>query len=219
MKRVLVIAVHPDDEVLGCGGTIAKHTDAGDLVEVVIVTKGDSKIFAREIVNRGRQECRDANERLGVSDVQFLNFSAPKLDTYPAHELADRLTRIVREFQADIVYIPHSGDLHFEHVLTHRAAQVACRPNGGHSVSRILSYETLSETDWAPDGEAFEPNVYIDISDVLERKLEAMACYTTQLQDPPATRSLRSIRALAEFRGGTVHCEAAEAFRLMREIC
>jgi len=136
------------------------------------------------------------------------------------HQLADALLGQLRKLQPDVLYIPHQGDLHSDHKATYWAALVAARPTGGTSPSRILCYETLSETEWgAPtSAEAFVPTIFVNISEYLQIKLQAMACYETQLKAPPHARSLKAIEALATYRGATVSVVAAEAFVLVREI-
>lgn len=219
-ERVLVIAAHPDDEVLGCGGVMARHVAEGARVDVVVVTRGSPDVFSTEFVEQGRRELAAAHQVLGVTGVQFLDFPAPKLDTVPGHVLADRIRQSIHATQPEIVYLPHFGDIHSDHRAVYYATLVAARPIHGLLVRRLLSYETLSETEWSPPAgdQSFVPTVFVDISGVLERKLEAMRCYASQLQEPPHPRSLRGIQALAQLRGATVGCDAAEAFMLVREI-
>ncbi len=220
MTRVLVIATHPDDEVLGCGGVMARHSSEDDAVHVLVITRGIPGLFPPEQIEATRQELRRAHDVLGVSGVTFLNFPAPKLDVVAGNDLADAIGRVVRQFRPHTVYAPHRGDIHGDHQATYWATLVATRPINDCPVRRVLCYETLSETEWGPPvGDlAFIPTVFVDITDSLERKLEAMACYHSQLKEPPHPRSLRSIEALARFRGGTVSLDAAEAFMLVREI-
>lgn len=218
--RVLVVAAHPDDEVLGCGGVLARHAARGDETQVVIATRGVSELYDDDQVEQTRQELREAHRVLGVSSAQFLDFPAPRLDVVPGHELADAIGRVVRALVPELMYIPHRGDIHTDHQAVYRAALVAARPIDGCPVRKILSYETLSETEWAaPSGDqSFVPTVYVDIGEYLEDKLQAMACYHGQMKAPPHARSLRSIEALARLRGSTVSLYAAEAFMLVREI-
>lgn len=218
--NILVIATHPDDEVLGCGGVMARHSDHGDIVHVIIVTRGIPELFPYERVEETRTELRAAHDILGVSGVTFLDFPAPRLDTVPGCDLADAIGGVISQFQPRIVYAPHRGDIHGDHQATYWATLVATRPINGCSVRRVLCYETLSETEWgSPVGDqAFIPTVFVGISDSLERKLDAMSCYRSQLRQPPHPRSLRSIEALACLRGGTVGLHATEAFMLVREI-
>ena len=218
--RVLVVAPHPDDEVLGCGGAIARHVANGDEVHVVVVGRGIPEQFSDESVARSRSELARAHEVLGVTGCRFLDFPVPRLDVVPAHELADALGSLLHELAPHTVYLPHHGDIHSDHRQVHHATLVAARPLAGCTVRRILAYETLSETEWArPTPEAvFCPTVFINIEDQLPRKLEAMACYESKLQPPPHPRSLESIERLARLRGSTVHLHAAEAFSQIREI-
>ncbi len=220
MNRVLVVATHPDDEVLGCGGVMSRHRAEGDEVHVLVVSRGVPEIFPPEVIEGTRQELRAAHSVLGVESVSFLDFPAPRLDIIPGHELADAIGTAIRSMNTNVIYLPHRGDIHADHRAVYYATLVACRPVGGCPARKLLSYETLSETEWAsPSGEAaFVPTVFVDISSHLERKLEAMACYRSQLKDPPHSRSLAGIRALAALRGATVGFSAAEAFMLVREI-
>ncbi|BAY90313.1 MULTISPECIES: PIG-L deacetylase family protein [unclassified Tolypothrix] len=219
-NNVLVIAPHADDEVLGCGGTIARHVDHGDEVHAVIVTCGDPDIYPAEVQLRLRQELKASHDILGISSVSFLDFLAPKLDIYPGYKLADAIGTAIRLLQPNIIYLPHRGDIHADHRLVYQATLVASRPINGCSVREIFCYETLSETEWAPPSgdEAFIPTVFVDITDYLEHKLKAMTCYQSQIKEPPHPRSLDAIAALAKLRGATVSLGAAEAFMLVRQI-
>lgn len=220
MNRVLIIAPHADDEVLGCGGTMARHVDNGDEVHVLVTTLGDPQIYPREVQEKLHQELSAAHDVLGVSTVQFLEFFAPKLDTIPGYELAGAIDGVIRSLQPNIIYVPHRGDLHRDHQEVYQATLVAARPINGCSVRQIFCYETLSETEWAaPLGDqTFIPTVFVNITDYLERKIKAMGCYESQLKQPPHPRSLEALTALAKLRGATANLLAAEAFMLVREI-
>jgi N-acetylglucosamine malate deacetylase 1 len=219
-NKVLVIAPHLDDEVLGCGGTIARYVAHGDEVHILVITYGDPEIYPPEEELQTRQELKAAHEILGTSSVQFLDFPAPKLDTFPGYKLADAVSGIIRSLQPDILYLPHRGDIHADHRVVYQAGMVAARPINACSVRQIFCYETLSETEWAsPFGdEAFIPTVFVDITNYLEQKLKAMACYHSQIKESPHPRSLQAIAALAQLRGSTVSLPAAEAFVLVRDI-
>ena len=218
--NILVIATHPDDEVLGCGGTIARHVSRGDRVDVLVVTRGAPDLFSEDQVKQLRKELESAHLILGISAVHFLDFPAPKLDSVPAHELADAIGTQIGSIRPAAVYIPHRGDLHSDHRSVFGAALVAARPIGNPVVRRLLSYETLSETEWAaPVAEdAFLPSVFLDITGFLEKKKQALAAYRSQLKDFPHPRSLEAVECLARLRGSTVGVQAAEAFQLIREI-
>lgn len=217
---VLVVAPHPDDEVLGCGGVIARHTAQGDNVYVIIVGKGIPELFPPEMFELARSELEAAHVILGVRNTIFLNFPAPQFELVGGHKLADAIRRVIHDLQPQLIYLPHRGDIHTDHRAVYNAVLVAARPLMNCPVRKLLCYETLSETEWAPPfgDDAFIPTVFVDISDYLDHKLRAMACYRSQLKEPPNSRSLRSIEALARLRGGTVSLDAAEAFMLVREV-
>lgn len=218
--KVLVIAPHPDDEVLGCGGTIAKYVSQGDNVYVCIITKGCEPLFTAEGVAKVRSECIKADKFLGVKKTFFLNFPAAMLENVPRYKLNDALVKVVQEVKPEVVYLPHRGDMQLDHKITVDAAMVALRPKYAHVVKKIYAYETLSETGWDVPNvtNEFIPNAYRDISGYLENKLTAMSMFTTQLAQFPKARSIEAIKALAMYRGTTVNCMAAEAFSLIREI-
>ena len=220
MAKVLVIAPHPDDEVLGCGGTIARYTKNGDDVYLCVVTKAYTPDWPEDEIKERRDEVLRVNRILGIKKTYFLDLPTAKLDTIPQKELNEVIAQVTNEVQPEIIYIPHGGDVNNDHRLVFDAAMVAIRPRPGPVIKRVLSYETLSETEWAaPSKEsAFMPNVYVDISGALETKLKAMAEYKSELKEFPHPRSLEAISALAKVRGATVGVEAAEAFRLIREI-
>jgi LmbE family N-acetylglucosaminyl deacetylase len=215
----LVIAPHPDDEVLGVGGTIARFAEEGERVSVVIVTKGGPELFDPKLIERGRSEARKAHERLDVAETLFLDLPAARLDEVPHHQLNAALGRVVQEQQPARVFVPFRGDVHADHQLVFDSAMVAIRPCHGVRVSEVFAYETLSETNWhAPRGitAPFVPDCFVRID--LERKLEAMAIYASQLREFPNERSLGAIEALARHRGATVGLDAAEAFMTIRRI-
>lgn len=218
--RVLVIAPHPDDEIIGVGGTIAKRAENGDEVFVCVVTKGCQPLFTEEFVEQGRRECREADRMLGVKETIFLDFPAVMLETVPRYELNGKISEVIQKVKPDEVYIPHRGDMQLDHQMVVDAAMVGLRPKYEHVVKRIYAYETLSETGWnIPNVQnEFIPNVYEDISSHLEKKLEAMKVFESQLSEFPAARSLGAMEALAKYRGAMVNVTAAEAFSLIREI-
>jgi len=220
MAKVLVIAPHSDDEVLGCGGTIVKHVSRGDEVYLCIVTKTYPPEWPEDEIKRRKEEVLRVNEILSIIKTHFLDLPTAKLDTIPQKELGDSITRIVDELKPDVVYIPHRGDVNKDHRLIFDAAVVATRPKPDSTIRKLLSYETLSETEWtAPFVEnVFIPNLYVDISETLEIKLKAMSQYKLELREFPHPRSLEAISALAQIRGASIGVRAAEAFMVVREI-
>lgn len=218
--RVLVIAPHPDDEIIGVGGTIAKRSKYGDEVYVCVVTKGIPPVFDTEFIEQGRRECREADAKLGVKDTFFLDFPAVMLETVPRYEFNGKIAELVQKINPDEVYIPHRGDMQIDHQMVVDAAMVAVRPRGNCYPRKVYAYETLSETGWNIPNTTneFIPTVYEDISEFLDAKLKAMDVFQSQLAPFPAARSVGAIEALARFRGATVSVQAAEAFCLIREV-
>ncbi len=220
IARALVLAPHPDDEVLGCGGTIARLTAQGSEVHVAIVTRGREPRFTAAAADTVANEAARAHAMLGVTRTHMLGLPAAELDRLPRADLNTAIAAIVAEVAPDTLFLPFVGDLHFDHQLVFEAALVAARPRGADYPLRLLAYETLSETNWsAPTlAPAFAPNVFVDIMDQIDRKLEAFACFASQCRPFPDERSLETLRALAILRGSTVTRVAAEAFMLIREI-
>lgn len=212
--KILVIAPHNDDEVLGVGGTIAKYVQEGHKVIVCEVTSGVDKKRLENI----KKEALAAHAVLGVHDTIFLDLPVVGLADIPTKQLNKAFFDLVEKVKPNIAFIPHKGDMHIDHTMVSEAAMVALRPNNNPQLSTIYAYETLSETEWnipSPDN-LFVPNVWIDISDTMDLKLESMKCYQSQLYDFPHPRSLEAIESLAKYRGSTVCVKRAESFMLIR---
>ncbi|MEM7666583.1 MAG: PIG-L deacetylase family protein [Pseudomonadota bacterium] len=220
LGKTLVIAPHPDDEVLGCGGTIARLADSGQEVHVAIVTRGYEPAFSAEGVEQVRAELAEAHKILGVAQCHFLDFPAAALDTLPGAEINAAIGKLVQTISPDTLFLPFLGDVHRDHQLVFNAGLVAARPRDPDVPRRIYAYETLSETNWAAPGinETFAPNAFFDVSETIERKLNAFARFESQVKPFPDERSLKTIEALATVRGSTVYVASAEAFVLIREI-
>ena len=223
--KVLVVASHPDDEVLGCGGTIAKHVQAGDEVHVVIMgegrgyrnIKGTAKKAAQILGgNTIKEAARKAKDILGVSMLTIHSLPDNKMDTVPLLEVTRMVEVHIENMRPDIVYTHHAGDLNIDHRITHQAVMTACRPLPGCSVKTILCFEIPSSTEW---GQGFEPDWFVDVTKVWEKKQEALLAYESEMRDFPHPRSRRGISYLAQWRGATVGVEVAEAFMLARRIC
>lgn len=211
--RILVFAPHNDDEVLGVGGTIAKYAQAGHDVRVCVAANGTG---ADGAVNE--RDGRQAHRTLGVGGSWFLNLPAMGLKDLGVVELNGYFERIVAEFQPEIAFIPHKGDIHADHSVLARSVMVALRPQYNPHLKAILAYETLSETEWGfPTADnAFLPAVWNDITSTIDCKLEAFNAYTLQRRTFPHPRSPEAVRALARLRGSTMCMDYAEAFMLMR---
>ncbi|HJR08427.1 MAG TPA: PIG-L family deacetylase [Pyrinomonadaceae bacterium] len=217
--RVLVIAPHPDDETLGCGGTLLKHIAAGDSVSWVIVTKAYEPRWPAEVIERRERQIEQVSAAYGFAKKFRLSFPAARLDTVPLEELMSAFNEIVAEVKPDWIYTVHAGDIHSDHRVVFEATMSTVK-SFNSTASRLLSYETISSTDAAPPVRetVFLPNVYCDITPFLERKLEIMSLYEGEVHPYPLPRALESIRALARFRGATVASGYAEAFMLLREL-
>lgn len=220
IRRALVVAPHHDDEVLGCGGTIARLADGGAEVRVLVVTRGQTPPFDRALVERVRAEALEAHALLGVSSARFLDLPAAGLDTVPHVELNRAVGAAVREAAPDTLLVPFNGDIHLDHQLVFAACLVAARPNRPDYPARVWAYETLSETNWNAPGvtPGFTPNLHVDIAATLGRKLDAMRAYASQVRPFPDERSIEALEALARLRGAAVHRHAAEAFVVLREV-
>jgi len=216
--KILVLAPHPDDEVVGCGGTIAKYAKKRDEVYLCIVTKGYTPDWSEKVLKNRPKEVEKVNKILGIRKTYFLDFPTVKLDTISQKKLNDSIFEVVAQVKPEIVYMPHKGDLNKDHRLVFEATLVATRPVGEHKVRKMLSYETLSSTEWGNPIAVFIPNVYIDVSETIERKIEAMKVYESEMKPYPHPRSLEVVDALAKKRGSEVGVKCAEAFMLIKEF-
>ena len=219
-RKILVMAPHPDDEVLGCGGAIFKHRAIGDEVIVCIVSVRNVPLFTEDANRKQYEEVRKAHSIMGISETIILDFASVMLDQVPHYKLNAAIEEVVARIEPDIVYMPFVGDVHLDHQIVAQSSMVACRPFGGMNIEKILMYETPSETEWnIPKAEnTFIPNIYVDICDFIEKKIDSMNAYYSQTKFYPHPRSSEKIRALASYRGGIVSIKYAEAFMLVREI-
>ena len=220
MIRVLVIAAHPDDEVLGMGGAIAAHTDRGDVVRVVVVTDGSSTQYPDDAEMRARKEgeARRAAAELGVTDYVHLDLPDMRLDTLAHVEVNRVVEEHVQDLAPQVVYTAQP-DVNSDHRVLFDSVAVATRPAPGHPVRRLLTYAPTSSTEWTPAPvNWFVPNWFVDVTGTLERKLAAFAHYETERREYPHPRSERAIRAAAEYFGASCGCEYAEPFVLVRGL-
>jgi LmbE family N-acetylglucosaminyl deacetylase len=218
MGAVLAVVAHPDDEVIGPGGTLASHAAAGDDVHVLILADGTSsrQEEPHESSPHRAVETDAACGTLGVKSWRRLDLRDNQLDTYPLLHLARRVSAVVEELAPGVVYTHHGGDLNVDHELAQRATLIACRPHVS-TVQWVFGFPTLSATDAGFAGRpGFQPSVYVDVTETLECKLAAMRCYGSELRDFPHPRSLRAIRAQAELYGGHAGVLSAEGFSVLR---
>jgi LmbE family N-acetylglucosaminyl deacetylase len=213
--KILIIAPHPDDEVLGCGGTIKRYSKEGNDVFLCIVTKAYTPDWTEDYIKARNSEIIHSSKTLGIKKTFLLDFPTVKLDTVPQKELNDKIAEIINKINPDILLIPSGSDLNRDHRLVFEASLVSARPIG-NKIKKISIYEVLSETEWG--FKPFAPTEYINISGTIKYKLKAMSCYKSELRKYPHPRSLKGITILAEKRGMESGLSAAEAFITIREI-
>ena len=218
MTRVLVVGAHPDDEVLGCGGTIARHAAEGDLVSALLIADGETSRGAGNIPRR-RQAAQTAATALGLESVTTLDYPDNRLDSVALLDIVQSIERVIAEKRPDVVYTHHAGDLNIDHAIVHRAVLTACRPATAGGVRAIYAFEVPSSTEWGATTLApFVPTRFVDISATLVTKRGALECYSEEMRAAPHPRSLVGVEALARLRGHQIGCAAAEAFMVIREI-
>lgn len=221
----LVVAAHPDDEVLGCGGTIARLAKEGHEVHVLLMTDGEGARFADnnpadELVAARRLAAEQAGSMLGIRSLTTHSLPDNRLDSIDRLDVVRVIEAAIERLGPFTVLTHHSGDTNIDHRVVHDAAIVACRPQPGNSVKALHFFEIPSSSEWRPATSAppFVPNLYIDISETLDAKLAALEVYSRELRSFPHPRSKRGVEALARWRGVTAGVSAAEAFIIGREI-
>ena len=230
-EPVLVIAAHPDDEVLGCGGTLAKMAEEGAEIYLAFLADGvgargaapapaprDTATLSHTELTQRRQAAEAAARILGAASVHFDDLPDNRLDSIPLLDIVQRVEALIDRHRPATVFTHHAGDLNLDHRLVHQAVMTACRPQRGHPVRTLLCFEVSSSTEWQPPGSGvpFAPNWFVDIGATLAHKLAALDAYAAELRDWPHPRSRQGVEHLARWRGATVGCEAAEAFMLAR---
>jgi LmbE family N-acetylglucosaminyl deacetylase len=217
--KTLVVAPHPDDEILGCGGTLLRRKAEGAGLGWLIVTGiSEQAGWSTESVLQRDTEIDKVAELVGFDQVFNLRLPSKQLDRLPMSDLVDKFSAVFKDFQPVEVLLPSRSDAHTDHRLVFDAAAACTKWFRYPSVKRVLAYETISETELGLDPDSsFQPNYFVDINEFLERKLEIMAVYKSELSDFPFPRSIEAIRALAALRGSTAGFMAAEAFQLLRE--
>jgi N-acetylglucosamine malate deacetylase 1 len=231
LGSALVVAAHPDDEVLGCGGAMAKFAAQGAMVHVAFLADGVGSrgsagagdglaLEEQQALDERRAAARRAGGILGVSSTSFDDLPDNRLDSVPLLDITQRVEALVAEHRPEMVITHHAGDLNVDHRRVHQAVVTACRPQAGHPVKTLLTFEVPSSTEWQPPGSAapFVPNWFVDIGATLQQKLDALDAYAAELRKWPHPRSRRGVEHLARWRGATVGCEAAEGFILARAL-
>ncbi len=219
-SAILAVVAHPDDEVLGAGGTLARHGARGDEVNVAFLAdgvsaRGDDNVTAE----RRAAAARKANSILGARTPRFLGFPDNRLDTRALLDVVKAIEALIAEINPNTIYTHHAGDLNIDHVICHRAVMTACRPLPGLRVNRILAMEVVSSTEWAPHpASIFNPTRFVDVAATMAAKRRALEAYAEEMHSFPHARSYEALEALARWRGASVGLPSAEAFMVLREI-
>jgi LmbE family N-acetylglucosaminyl deacetylase len=223
---ILVLAAHPDDEVLGCGGTIARRVEEGEQVYIAILGEGITSRYKergeadQQLVDALKETSREVAELLGAKEVYSHEFPDNRFDTVPLLDVVKTIEDLIDEVQPEIVYTQHGGDLNIDHNIVYRATLTATRPMVDCPVRKVYAYEVASSTEWAFQefSPPFRPNIFVEIEDTLGQKIEAMQMYETEARPYPHPRSAKSLRAIAQNWGRTAGLQAAEAFELVRSV-
>lgn len=226
MKKILVIAAHPDDEVLGCGGTIARMSQEGNEVSIVILGEGitsrypDRKSADTKLIQNLHAHSRKAVKILGANNLQIFDLPDNRFDTVALLDIVKILEGVIEKQQPECIFTHHPSDLNIDHTITNRAVLIATRPLGDSPVKTILTFEIPSSTEWAfnTTGVGFLPNLFIDVTKTIDLKIEAMKQYDGESRVAPHPRSAKSLRANASRWGSVSGIHAAEAFQLIRHI-
>lgn len=221
MKNIIIISAHPDDEVLGAGGTILKHKKSGDNVFWLITTNiSEEQGFSKERVESRQKEIDKVANALGIKKVFKLDYPTMKLSTETLIDMVPKVSKVFSEVKPEIIYCLNRSDAHSDHRITFDAVAACTKSFRYPFVNQFLMYECISETEFAPQlsEKLFVPNYFVDISEFMQEKLKIMEIYESELGEHPFPRSLRNMEALAVFRGASVGVEYAEAFQLVKYI-
>jgi len=216
-EKVLIFAVHPDDETLGCGGTLLKHKAKGDEIHWLICTETNEN---NKFYKIREKEIQKVTELYSFDSVTNLKLKTMQVDEYSMSDLIGKISKVVNEIQPNIVYLPFKGDVHSDHRKIFEASYSCTKSFRYPFIKKIYMIETLSETEFAPSvsEDSFIPNVFVDISDFMDKKLEIMKVYESEIAEHPFPRSEKNLKALATLRGATAGCEYAESFMLLKEV-
>lgn len=220
MRKVLIVAVHPDDESLGCGGTLLHHKAQGDSIHWLILTEPTAEYGFDASYDAHKQKViQQVADAYDFDSVQQLGFPATGLSDLKECDLVQALSSVINDLQPEVVYVPFHSDVHGDHKVAFQALMSATKSFRYPSIKRILMIETISETDQAVSNSAlsFVPNVYVDITSHVKEKLKILALYDTEIKEPPFPRSIDAVRALSCYRGAAIEVMHAESFMLLRE--
>lgn len=220
-SKILVISAHPDDEVLGCGGTLLKHKLNGDKIAWIIVTNiFPEQGFSQQKIIERQSEIEKVRTALGVTDVYKLDYPTMTLDSTSLLKLVPEISKVFLEFKPEIIYTINRSDAHSDHRIIFDAVMACTKSFRYPFIKRVLMYECISETEFAPalPEKVFIPNYFVDISNFIKEKNDIMSIYSSELGDHPFPRSIRNIEALATFRGAVAGVQYAEAFQLLKYV-
>jgi LmbE family N-acetylglucosaminyl deacetylase len=218
--RVVVLGAHPDDEILGAGGTLARHVMAGEEVHAIVVADGASSRASDEMRVALEKDAARAAETIGFASIRLQSLPDQRLDTVSFVDLTQIIESILDDIQPHVVYTHFPGDVNVDHGLVARATWTACRPYARPQVRRFAVFETPSSTEWAwpVNDSSLQPNLFVDITETLDTKIAAMECYQSELREYPHPRSSRSLRERAASWGSQVGRLAVEPFRILRDV-
>ena len=219
MSKVLFVSPHPDDETLGCGGTIFYHKKKGDDIFLLIITNLSIEFgWSEKLIERRKKEIDKIKKFYGFKNVFHLNFQTKYLDTVPINEIIENISNIVKKTKSQILYIPSRDDVHTDHQIVSKACMSSIKWFRNPSVKKVMAYEVISETNFNFDQNNFKPNVFIDITPYITKKIAAMKIYKSEIKKHPFPRSEDAIKSLAILRGSQSGKKFAEAFQLYMEI-
>ncbi|MDQ1484453.1 MAG: hypothetical protein QOJ62_146 [Actinomycetota bacterium] len=218
--NVVVVAAHPDDEVLGAGATLARHVREGDDVHAVVLSDGARSRYEGHMIDELRASGVAAARHIGFASVRFDEFPDQRLDQVAIVDLTQHVESVFNDLEPHVVYTHFRGDVNADHALVAQAVWTACRPYRMPTLQLIAAFETPSSTEWAStvDGAAFRPTLFVDVTTTIDSKLSAMACYASETREYPHPRSLRALRERASYWGSVVGVLAAEPFLILRDV-
>lgn len=218
--KILVVVAHPDDEVLGVGGTILRHVDKGDKVDLLILGDGESSRIKGVDINKRAGQAAKVAESLGINNLFLEKLPDNQFDSVPLLEIVKIVEKYLNRTKPELVYTHNVSDLNIDHELTFKAVLTSCRPQPGHFVKKLLSFEVLSSTEWQikTSQQCFSPTIYKDITNFIDKKIEIFQAYKDEVKTYPHPRSSEGVRVLAKYRGMESGYDFAEAFQLIREL-